>query len=60
MKSAKMAADPELLLSVNKFNNLWCAGMKAHLVMECEKGRAHVQLEQLLRPTHHLGQRDRD
>ena len=60
MKSATMTSDQELFASVTKFNNLLRAGMKAQLVMECENGCARVKLERLLRPSAHLGQRDRE
>ena len=58
MRAATMTVDPELFSSVTKFNNLLRAGMKAHLVMECENGHARVKLELLLRPSPHLDQRE--
>ena len=60
MKLATMTGDPELLGSVTKFDKLLRAGMKARLVMECDSGHARVKFELFLRPSAHLGQRDRE
>ena len=43
MKPTTKTGDPELFESVNMFDKLLCAGMRAQLVRECDSGSAHVK-----------------